>query len=136
MLMSCLTKALWTCALVCLGLCLVGIDANAQSLALRSGETFELGEFWYVSKDCKSLLVGLPKLEIMDGPPGVSVAIKEAMVTPHAVSCANPVRGAKIMISAKDVDSYSQTQLVVRIMYQTRNGERQATRRFTVSLFP
>jgi hypothetical protein len=113
-----------------------GAGAGAQSLALRNGDTFELGDFFHVSTDCKSLVVGTPEIEILEGPPGVDVAIRDAMVTPHALNCANPVHGSKVTIFAKNVDTYSHTTLVLRIKYKTRSGDRQSSRRYKVTLIP
>jgi hypothetical protein len=112
------------------------VTATAQSVALRTGETFELADFYYVSRDCKSLLTATPEVEIMEGPPGVTVAIKDAMVTPHALSCANPVRGGKVTVTATDVAKQSVSTLVLRFKYKTRSGDRQSSRSYKLSLFP
>jgi hypothetical protein len=113
-----------------------GIAAEAQGIALRSGELAELGDVYYVSRDCKSLLTAVPEVEIMEGPPGVTVTIRDAQVTPHAESCANPVRGGKVTISAGDIAKRSDSALVLRFKYKTRSGDRQSSRRYKLSLFP
>ena len=72
----------------------------------------------------------------MDGPPGVTVAIKQAMVVPRSYGCAKAVAGGKMIIEAKDVDAYSRSSLVLRVTYKTRSGDRQRARHINVTLFP
>jgi hypothetical protein len=110
--------------------------AGADNIALRSGETFDLPDFYFVSRDCKSMLTATPAVEIMEGPPGVTVSIKDAMVTPHALNCANPVRGGKVTVTAGDIAKRSDSKLVLRFKYKTLSGDRQFSRNYKLSLFP
>jgi len=132
--------ALASFALVC---CLGGSVASAQTIqmsvsniALKNGETMEFGDVYLISTDCRSLLTGTPAVEIMDGPPGVSVAIKQAMVVPRGHSCAKPISGGKMVIMAKDIEEYSRSSMVLRVTYKTRDGERQRSQHINVTLFP
>ena len=91
-------------------LLLVGGGAQAQSIqftvkeiALKNGDSTELGDVFYISTNCKSLLKGTPEVEILDGPPGVTAVINAAKVVPRGYSCAKPVSGGKLVITAKDV---------------------------------
>lgn len=127
-------------ALAC---CLGGSVASAQTIqlsvsniALKNGETMEFGDVYLISTDCRSLLTGTPGVEIMDGPPGVSVAIKQAMVVPRGHSCAKPVTGGKMIITAKDIEDYSRSSMVLRVTYKTRDGDRQRSQHINVTLFP
>ena len=72
----------------------------------------------------------------MDGPPGVSVAINAAKIVPHGYGCAKPIAGGKLVISAKDVQDYSYSRMVLRIRYQTLDGPRERTQNVNISLFP
>ena len=112
------------------------IQVSVSNIALKNGETMEFGDVYFISTDCRSLLTGTPEAEVMEGPPGVTVAIKQAMVVPRAHSCARPVSGGKMMIVAKDVEDYSHSSMVLRIKYKTREGERQRSQRINVTLFP
>jgi hypothetical protein len=109
---------------------------TTPSIALKNGETFELPNAYYISTTCKSLLIATPEVEILDGPPGVSVAVKEAMVTPRAYNCAKPVTGGKVIISAKDVDEPSFTTMTLRYRFKTRDGDRFWSQVYKISLFP
>jgi hypothetical protein len=124
------------CSCVLGAITCTGGTAGAQGIALRSGETAELGDVYYVSRDCKSLLTATPDVEIMEGPPGVIVTIREASIVPYAQSCATPVRGGKLSITAKNVDDYSNTTLVLRFKYKTRSGERHGSKNYRITLFP
>ena len=103
-------------------LLLVGGGAQAQSIqftvkeiALKNGDSTELGDVFYISTNCKSLLKGTPEVEILDGPPGVAAVINAAKVVPRGYSCAKPISGGKLVITAKDIQDYSYTRMVLRI---------------------
>ena len=128
--------------LLCLA-CLVGSAAQAQTInvsvediALRNGETIEFGDVYLIGANCSSLLTSEPEVEVMDGPPGVAVAIKRAMVVPYAHSCGQSVLGGKMFITAHDIDEYSYSRMVLRITYKTRSGNLQRSQHINVTLFP
>ena len=110
-------------------------QAQTVTIALKNGETSELGALYSVS-NCKSLLLSTPQAEVLDGPPGVSVTVKEAMVLPRAQKCASRIPGGILTVSAKDIQDQSYTALTVRVIYKTRDGERQRSLVYNLSLFP
>jgi hypothetical protein len=112
------------------------IQFSVRDIALKNGESTELGDVFYITANCKSVLKATPEVEILDGPPGVTAAINAAKVVPHGWGCANPVAGGKLVISAKDVQDYSYTRMVLRINYNTLDGPRQRTQNINVTLFP
>jgi hypothetical protein len=112
------------------------IERSVLNIALKSGETTELGDVYFISSTCKSMLKATPVVEILDGPPGVTVAINPAKVVPHYYSCASPVAGAKLLLTASDIQDYSFTRLVLRITYKTVDGDRQRSENFNIALFP
>jgi hypothetical protein len=123
--------------------CLWGSVAIAQTIqvasvdiALRNGESTEFADVWWISADCKSLMTGTPDVEVMEGPPGVTVTVKQAPVVPRTYSCANPIPGGKLIIAAKGVEEYSRSTMVFRVTYKTRNGDRQRSHHVRVTLFP
>jgi hypothetical protein len=111
------------------------ITPGAPSIALRNGESTELGELYWVS-NCRSLLKNTPEAEILDGPPGLSVSVKQAMVLPRFQNCANKVPGGTLVVSAKDIDDASVTRITVRITYRTKDGDRQRSQIYNLSLLP
>jgi hypothetical protein len=108
---------------------------GAATIALRSGESAEIGDLYWVT-NCKSILKNTPEVEILDGPPGVSVEIKAAMVIPRAQRCSNQVPGGKLVISAEKIEDPSYTPLTIRVTYHTRDGDRKSGLVLNLSLFP
>jgi hypothetical protein len=99
---------IWTNA--CLAILGVGVaifagtaGADAQPLiALKSGESTELPDVvWWVN--CRSIVVGNPEIEILEGPEEVTLALKPKMVVPRRGNCAKPVPGWSVTATAKDV---------------------------------
>ncbi len=141
--MQFLSKSIVALASLMMAYCLGGTSARAQTIhipvvdiALKSGETTEFGNVWMITHECRSILTATPEVEIMEGPPGVTVEIKQAMVVPRAYSCANPVAGGKMMISAANIEEYSHSRMVLRVTYRTRSGDRQRSQHINVTLFP
>ena len=121
---------------------MVGTGAHAQtitgtpSVALKNGESFELADAYWISSTCKSMLVSTPEVEVLDGPPGVTVTIKEAMVTPRFFNCATPIKGGKVIITANDIEESSYSTLTIRYKLKTKEGERRFSQVYKISLFP
>jgi len=131
-----LAVASLVCALSISGAEAQTIQRAATDIALKNGETAEIGDVYYISPNCKSLLKGIPEVEILDGPPGVTAAVNAAKIVPRSWGCANPVPGGKIVVTAKDVQEYSFTRMVLRINYKTLNGDRQRSENINLVLFP
>src|SRR5258708_33604734 len=97
-------KALLTIFHVGIAGSLLGAGAQAQNvknvrtIALKSGESDELTVLYAISH-CKSNLKSAPEVEVLDGPPGVTVSVKAGMVLPRASSCARPVMGGTLVIT-------------------------------------
>lgn len=130
-------------AIVHLGVAVIlgSAGAHAQTItrpvpiALKSGESIELMDL-YVASNCRSVLRSTPEAEVLDGPPGVTVTVKAAMVTPRAFGCAKEVPGGKLVITAGEIEDPSYTQLTIRVTYRTRDGERKYSVVYSLSLFP
>jgi len=112
------------------------IQFTVRDIALKSGESTEFTDIYLIGTNCKSLLKDTPVVEILDGPPGVTAVVNAAKVVPHGYSCANPVAGGKLVITAKDIQDYSYTRMVLRVTYKTVNGERQYSQELNIALFP
>ena len=115
-----------------------GGAADAQTprqLVLKKGESIDLGEVYYVS-NCHSIMVGLPEVEVLEGPPGITLSIREEPVLPRRQNCAAKVPGGTLVMTAKDVADESEGKLTYRLKYQTKDGPRQTGNTFIVKLFP
>jgi len=122
----CLSSALFfSCA---------GVHAQTR-IALKSGESAELGLVYWIT-NCASIMVGNPEVEILEGPPELTLSFKPGMVLPRAAKCAKPVRGGTLVVTAKDIDEPKQATLTYRVKYKTKDGDRQRGGVYNVSLFP
>jgi hypothetical protein len=122
----------------CLGSALlfscVGVHAQT-GIALRSGESVELGLVYYLS-NCRSIMIGNPEVEVLEGPPELTLLFKPGMVLPRAQNCAKSVMGGTITLTAKDISERKDATLVYRVKYKTKEGDRQRSVTYKVSLFP
>jgi hypothetical protein len=113
--------------------------ANAQDalrrLAVKNGESVDLGTVYYVS-NCRSIMVGLPDIDVLEGPTGVTISIREEPVLPRRQGCAAKVAGGTVVLTAKDVTEPAEAKLTYRVNYKTKDGPRQTSQAFMVSLFP
>jgi hypothetical protein len=113
--------------------------ANAQDalrrIAVKNGESIDLGTVYYVS-NCRSIMIGMPDIEVLEGPTGVAISIREEPVLPRRQSCAAKVAGGTVVLTAKDVTEPAEAKLTYRVNYKTKDGPRQTSHAFMVSLFP
>ncbi len=110
-------------------------QTRSTSLALKAGESAEIGDLFMVS-NCRSLLKSTPQATILSGPPSVTVEVKDADVMPRIAQCSRPVKGGKLIVKAGDVQDESETTMTIRISYDTKDGPRQAGYNVNLSLFP
>jgi hypothetical protein len=112
---------------------------NAQDaprlVAVKNGESVDLGAVYYVG-NCKSIMIGLPDIEVLEGPSGVALSIREEPVLPRRQGCAAKVAGGTVVLTAKDVTAPAEAKLTYRVNYKTKDGPRQTSHAFIVSLFP
>jgi len=112
--------------------------ARAQTeikIVLKGGESVQIKNVYYVS-NCRSIMIGLPEIEVLEGPPQVTLSVKEGMVLPRRQNCANRIPGGSLMITAKEVSEPLQAKVTYRVKYKTKDGERQRGDSFLLSLFP
>jgi len=123
----------------CIGICLFSASVPAQQrtdrIALKSGESVDLSQVFFVV-NCRSILIGLPEVEILEGPSEVALQIREEEVIPHRLNCAQKVPGGTLVLTAKDVKEAKQARLTYRLKYKTKEGDRQRSGVYNVSLFP
>jgi len=103
---------------------------------VKNDEAIELTTVYYVS-NCRSIMIGLPEVEIVEGPPELSLAIKEEQVVPRRFGCVNKVPGGKLILTAKgNVTERTEVNLIYRLKYRTKEGDRQTSGTYIVTLFP
>jgi hypothetical protein len=122
----------------CLGsaLFLIGTGVHAQTrISLKSGESVELMlVYWIVN--CASIAVGNPEIEVLEGPEELTLEIKKGNVIPRAQNCAKPVPGGTLIAVAKEIKERKDAKLTYRIKFKTKQGDRQQSGTYNLSLFP
>ena len=136
----------WTVAiLIAFSLCFAGVATKAQAqtiskpvhdIALKSGETTEFSDVFWIGHNCKSLLTGTPEVEVLDGPAGVTAVIKPATVVPRGLNCTNGVRGGKLVIVAEDIQDHGTATMLLRVNFKTKSGARQRSVTLRLALVP
>jgi hypothetical protein len=110
--------------------------ANAQNIAIKSGETLELMNL-YVVLNCRSAVIGKPEAEILEGPPDVKVTVKEGDVVPRSQGCFNKIKGGTLLLTApQEIDDSGVTRLVIRVKFKTKDGDRTQSLVYNLSLIP
>ena len=110
--------------------------AQAQTrISLKSGESVELGSVYFVA-NCRSIMIGLPDIEVLEGPPEITLTVKEGPVLPRRQNCANKVAGGTVIATAKEIKDRADTKLTYRLKYKTKDGDRQTSSVYNLSLFP
>jgi hypothetical protein len=125
----------WIAALSVLVLTACCAQAQQARLAIKSGESVELGPIYWVMQ-CRSVLVGLPEIEILEGPEQISLSIKAGPVLPRRQGCAKPVSGGTLIMTAKPIAAQTEAKLTYRIKYKLKDGQRQTSKTYVLSLFP
>jgi hypothetical protein len=128
---------------VCLGLLMLCCSAEVvlaqsteRSISLKSGETTDVGTAYFVV-NCRSILKGDPTVDLMEGPPGVTVMLRKEKIVPRSSNCSRPVPGGTLVVTApKDIKARAEGKLTMRVNYETLDGKRQSTREYNVILFP
>jgi hypothetical protein len=108
---------------------------SLERIAIKNGETIEMRSVYRVVQ-CKSILIGIPEVEILEGPSQVTLSIREEPVLPRRQGCAEKVPGGTLLLSAKDVTQPLEAKLTYRVKYKTKDGSRQRSDSYIVSLFP
>jgi hypothetical protein len=108
---------------------------DLRRIALKSGESTELGPVYWII-NCRSIMIGLPEVEILEGPPEISLSIKEGMVLPRRQGCSKTVSGGTIVATAGTVEKSTTGKLLYRVKYKTKDGDRQVAVAYYVDLFP
>jgi hypothetical protein len=108
---------------------------QVRTIAMKSGETVELGSAYWAT-NCKSIAIGEPQAEILEGPPELTLTVRPGMVVPRAQGCINQIPGGTLVAEAKEIPEKKSARLVIRVKFKTKDGDRQAAQTYFVELFP
>jgi hypothetical protein len=104
-------------------------------ISLKSGESVDLDSVYWVD-GCTSLLVTVVGVDLLEGPPGITLSVRREDVLPHRPGCTNKVNGGVVVASVKDVLAPAHGTLRYRVRYNTQGGARQSTHTAQIGLYP
>jgi hypothetical protein len=115
--------------LVAITMLTIGGQAMAQSpsppetISIRDGETVPLDNvYWISTATCQSLIKSVPQVEMMEGPPEISLKFEPGKVLALRQNCKKEVDGGRIMATAKGVIQSMGVMLTSRTYH--RKGRR------------
>ena len=108
------------------------------SVALRGGKTQVIRRITSTSTHCAPLFQGIEAIDIFEGPPEVSLTSEPGKVRTSKAGhdCPDPVPGAVVSITAKNVTEYKEGILTFRVRMNTKGGSASQTARYRLLLYP
>jgi hypothetical protein len=107
--------------------------------SIKEGETLLLRNLGLVTTDCRSMLQHFDGIDILVGPPEVTLKFEPAKVNVSTLAgkvCETPVSGGNLMISANGVTDQREADLIFRLRYTSQNAPQTATPRYHLLMFP
>jgi hypothetical protein len=130
-----LRVTLSVCIAILIGVTGTLAQRNSPHIALKGGESVDLRNFFVIT-NCQSSLIGKPEVEVLEGPDELVVTFREEMILPRAYNCPRPVPGGILVATAKEVTEQKEATLTFRIKFNTKQGPRQNSNTYIVSLYP
>ena len=112
-------------ATISIALCAGSGPALADEVTLRSGESADLHAAYWVN-NCKSLLKGFAGVDVLDGPAGISFAIREEPVLARRQNCPDKVPGGMVVVTAGKLAEKATVTVKYRVRYNTEDGQKQS----------
>jgi hypothetical protein len=112
--------------------------APLQLFSLKSGETLPIRVIFYVTPACESLFLAFEGIDILEGPPELSLRFEPGKIyaVTTARSCPTLVDGGTLMATAKPITERIDTPLTFRVRIATQQGPVPFTMRYRVLIFP
>jgi hypothetical protein len=109
---------------------------SAQDFSIKSGESIDLLSVYWV-RNCQSLLKSVLGVDVLEGPPGITLSLREESVKTSArQNCLNNVPGAIVVATAKQGLARSVETLKYRVRYDTEEGQKQSNHSSRVFVYP
>lgn len=109
--------------------------ASGQEISLRAGESAELGSAYWI-ENCRSTLNGFAGVDVLDGPPGITLTIREQDVFARRQNCPDKVRGGVVIVTVTAVPARFSGTVRYRVRYNTQDGSRQSSHSVRLDLYP
>jgi hypothetical protein len=106
-----------------------------EEVSIKSGESVDLGSVYWV-EGCTSLLVNVVGVDLLEGPPGVTLSVRREDVLPERPGCTKKVNGGVVVASVKDVAIPVHGVLRYRVRYTMSDGTNQSTHTRQIGPYP
>ncbi|MBH1962917.1 MAG: hypothetical protein I8H77_01210 [Comamonadaceae bacterium] len=116
-------------------LSMIVFSARGQDVSLKIGESADLGAVYWQS-NCVSTLKKIVGVDMLDGPPGVELHIREETVMAKRQNCSNKLPGGVVVLTAKDIPQKFSGTIKYRVRYSTEDGDKQSSHSKEVFLSP
>ena len=126
------SNALLTGAIFCFSVS----QAVAQEVSLKSGESVDIGTVYWVAANCKSALKSFVGVDLLDGPKGIELSIREEPVAARRQNCPDKVPGGKVVLRAVNIPEKTEATIAYRVRYDTEDGDKQSSHKAKIALYP
>ncbi|MFY9640238.1 MAG: hypothetical protein ACLPJW_10685 [Rhodomicrobium sp.] len=106
-----------------------------KRIAAKSGETVDLFTV-FAQANCRSTLLETPQVEVLQGPPELTLSVREQIVAVPQFECHNKLKGGMVVATVGQVKQPIEGKLIFRVKFKTKVGESQNGHTFFYSLFP
>jgi len=109
----------------------------SQTVTLKSGQSADLYPVYWV-ENCMSQLDSFGGVEIVSGPPGLKLSLRQQDVKAGRQNCSSLVPGAVVVATAPEVTQPSTVTLKYKVHYVLKNGggKRDSEHSRVISLVP
>ena len=95
--------------------------AFSQTITLKSGQSADLFPVYWI-ENCVSQLDHFAGVEIVSGPPGLKLSLRQQDVKAVRQNCSALVPGAIVVVTAPEVSQPSSGTLKYKVRYVLKNG--------------
>jgi hypothetical protein len=133
-------KSIWrsVCGQVAFALAAVPSIVWAQeysaTLSAKIGETLDVFPVYWVG-NCQSRLVKFEGIDVLEGPSGVTLALREQKVFARRQNCPNQIPGAVVTLTVQTAAAKFSGPVAFRVRYFTEDGRTQSSHRIKLDVY-
>lgn len=116
-------------------LAMVCLSASGQDVSLKTGESVDLGSVYW-QRNCLSTLKRIAGVDVLDGPRGIELTVREESVMARKQNCPNKLPGGVVVLTAKEIPTKFSGTIKYRVRYETEDGDKQSSHSKEIALFP
>lgn len=106
-----------------------------DAVALKAGESTDLHPVYWINS-CKSILKEFAGVDLLEGPRGIELSIREDNVMARRQNCPDKVPGGWVVLTAKEVTTTFSGKIQYRVRYKTEDGDKQSSHSKEIALYP